>query len=79
MATREFGDKAMNRFILMAPHIAVAVALGYLTSRWLGFSFWICFGVTSAAMMVNGWLAGFEDDMAGGFNSARPSRKEPYF
>ena len=68
----------MNRLKLIALHGSVAVVLGYLTSRWLGLSFWICSGTSLAAMMVHAWLAAFEDDASGGFNHRLLSRKEPH-
>jgi hypothetical protein len=45
-------------------------ALGALALRaFSGLPFWGCFAITVLAVLVNGWLATWEDNQPGGFNN----------
>ena len=33
--------------------------------------FWACLGIAAVALLINGWLAEWEDNQPGGFNNPR--------
>jgi hypothetical protein len=54
-------------FILWAAMAAIA----YFVSRWLHINYWLALGIIVVAMLVNGFLAEWEDNQPGGFNAPR--------
>jgi hypothetical protein len=40
---------------------------GLAAYSWSNLGFWTGFGITAAAMLINGWLATVEDERSGGF------------
>lgn len=48
------------------------VSVFTLGLRWVsGMPLWACFVVSLFAILINGWLATWEDDRPGGFNNPR--------
>jgi hypothetical protein len=68
---RKFFD---YRAFLVGMGIAAAGALIFraLTS----FPFWVCFVMVLGAMMLNSWLAEWEDNQPGGFNNPNPDQRD---
>ncbi|UCG60296.1 MAG: hypothetical protein JSV52_08130 [Candidatus Zixiibacteriota bacterium] len=62
----------MNRILDLKYTIAVLAIVGIigaLLSWFSGLSFWASLAIVVAAMVLNGILAVFEDDLPGGFNN----------
>ena len=62
----------MGRFVdwpyfFMGLALATVVALGL--RAFSGMPFWGCFLIALFALLVNGWVATWEDDQPGGFNN----------
>ena len=56
---------------------AVALlAAGFASISKMGF--WWSFLIVAGAMLINGWIATFEDDLPGGFNNPDGTRKPRY-
>lgn len=52
------------------------VTLGALLLRAISdLPFWACFLMALGGLLVNGWLAAWEDDQPGGFNNPRDEDK----
>jgi hypothetical protein len=58
------------RPFLIGLGIATAAAFGVRALS--GLSFWACFAIAAGSMVVNGWLAEWEDNQPGGFNHGVP-------
>ena len=51
-----------------------AIALG--VSYFSGLSFWVTFGMTVVALLVNGVIAMFEDELPGGLKTSNSKNQE---
>jgi hypothetical protein len=55
------------------PHFLAAMAIAALVGlggrAFTGLPFWVCFAIAVLAILVNGWLATWEDNQPGGFNN----------
>ena len=49
--------------------MAIAGIIGALVSWFSSLSFWASFAIVVVAMVLNGILAGYEDNLPGGFNN----------
>ncbi len=49
--------------------LVMAGVIGYLFSLFTKLSFWFAFGLVVLSMVANGLLAGYEDNLPGGFNN----------
>ena len=52
--------------------LSIAALIGYLLSLFTELSFWLAFGIVAFAMIANGMLAEYEDNLPGGFNNPMP-------
>ena len=53
------------------------VVAGALVLRGLsGIPFWACFAIALVALLLNGWLAVWEDNQPGGFNNPNPDESD---
>jgi uncharacterized membrane protein len=64
----------MRRFvrwlIFLMPAIIVC-ALGTIGVIWFELDFWLAIGLAIIAVVVNGWIAAYEDNKLGGFNNPK--------
>jgi peptidoglycan/LPS O-acetylase OafA/YrhL len=57
---------------------SVAALIAWAISHWTDFPFWGAFAIVIGAMIVNGIIAGVEDNAPGGFNNPHPPKpKKP--
>ena len=45
------------------------IGVTFSISYWTGLNFWILLPIIAGAMLINGLVATFEDDLPGGFNN----------
>lgn len=53
----------------------IAATIGYIFSVFLEMSFWVAFLMVAVSMYLNGLLAEYEDNLAGGFNNPIPEQE----
>lgn len=63
---KKFVDLRLT-FLMLAVVGIIAFVISYFTSL----SFWIIFGITVVAILINGLVAIREDEVSGGFNNPR--------
>jgi hypothetical protein len=65
-----------KRLLYTVAWLAICSAAGGIAAYGFQLSFWITFAITAAALVVNGFIAEWEDRMPGGFlNPRRKSGK----
>ena len=63
-----------KRLLYLAVWIFICGLAGLVTTYFLGLRFWVTFGITAAALVLNGVVAEIEDRTPGGF--LRPRKKD---
>ena len=58
-----------EKFILPVIIWSVVVLVTLGISHWSGLSFWVMLPIVVVAVLINGFVATFEDDLPGGFNN----------
>ena len=51
--------------------VGIAALAALALSTFSGLSFWACLGIAVMPLLVNGWLADWEDNQPGGFNNPK--------
>jgi hypothetical protein len=65
-------DKRADRFFSFPVFLGgMMITTGFALAMWAlsGLRFWVCFLIALFAVLVNGWLATWEDEQPGGFNN----------
>jgi hypothetical protein len=57
--------------VLIGLALAIAIAIGLGLWWFVGLSLWLGVPLALAALMINGFLAEWEDDRPGGFNNPK--------
>jgi hypothetical protein len=56
--------------------VAIAVVGAMILRALSQMPFWVCFVMVLAAMMLNSWLAEWEDNQPGGFNNPNTDERD---
>ncbi len=59
-----------------AVFLVIAALVGFFLGKWSGLGFWITFFIVAAAILINGWIAAWEDDRPGGFHNPKIDKKD---
>jgi hypothetical protein len=57
--------------------LGIATVLALVLRALSGMPFWGCLAIAVTAMLVNGWLAEWEDNQPGGFTNPTPDPPTP--
>jgi hypothetical protein len=69
----------MRRLVRWSPFFffcAIATGTAYGVAEWFGIPFSIALPVIAVALLINGWLATFEDDLPGGFHNPKKTHAD---
>ena len=53
----------------------IAAVVSVFLVKWARFGFWTIFVIIVVAILINGWIAGWEDDRPGGFHNPKSDKK----
>ena len=67
--------KLKKRLLYMVVWISICGLAGLVAAHFFDLSFWVTFGITAAALVLNGVVAEIEDRATGGF--LKPRKKDP--
>ena len=56
---------------IFAISMVIAATVALAVHVWGGMPYWAAFAITLIALLLNGWLATWEDNQPGGFNKAK--------
>jgi hypothetical protein len=68
------------RFRYLLSGIGIAALAAYAIRAFSDLPFWACFAIAIFGLLLNGWLATWEDEQSGGFNNPTdkgPSKRDP--
>ena len=68
----------MKRALFPAIGLLLALTVAGALATFTRVSFWPVFGIVVAALLINGWVATFEDDAPGGLNNPDGTDTLPY-
>lgn len=58
--------------------LSVISIIAFAVSRWADLNYFVAFAIVAGAVLVNGLVATFEDDLPGGFNNLDGSQTPRY-
>jgi uncharacterized membrane-anchored protein YjiN (DUF445 family) len=60
-----------KRLLYIAVWLLICVLVGWIATYFFSLNFWVAFGITAAALVLNGIVVEIEDRMPGGFLNPR--------